>query len=235
MRGHLLFVGLHLISPYFSHETGVTSTTLNMRPGIHHVKFVVDGDMRVSDNLPTAVDLTNQLVNYIEASADDVSKGHGESDRAFAADVPLGVQAPQVLPDSVTIEQASDTSTVQAKEKYEGEEENPLQDFRNIIPQSLVDLDKGEESVDRYQQSSGIFRETYPPPSLPLFLAKSVLNGTMPLKDDPSVLSYPNHTVLNHLATRSIKNGVLATNVTTRYKRKYVTTILYKPIGDVPK
>jgi hypothetical protein len=53
------------------------------------------------------------------------------------------------------------------------------------------------------------------------------------MKDDSSLLNNPNHTVLNHLATSSIKNGVLATSVTTRYKRKYVTTILYKPTGNI--
>ena len=68
------------------------------------------------------------------------------------------------------------------------------------------------------------------------------------MKDDNSVLNMPNHTVLNHLATSSIKNNVLATSVTTRYKRKvitlftlthlkltfakYVTTMMYKPTED---
>jgi hypothetical protein len=65
------------------------------------------------------------------------------------------------------------------------------------------------------------------------------------------VLIMPNHTVLNHLATSSIKNGVLATSGTTRYKRKviylttsferspsstnnaqFLTTIMYKPTSD---
>ena len=69
------------------------------------------------------------------------------------------------------------------------------------------------------------------------------------MKDDNSVLTMPNHTVLNHLATSSIKNNVLAVSATTRYKRKvsldlfytlnitninfqYVTTIMYKPSGS---
>jgi len=62
-----------------------------------------------------------------------------------------------------------------------------------------------------------------------MFLGKSILNGNMPHKDDASVLLMPNHTVLNHLATSSIKHGVLATSGTTRYKRKFLTTIMYKP------
>ena len=58
------------------------------------------------------------------------------------------------------------------------------------------------------------------PPSLPMFLSKSILNGTTPMKDDSSVLIMPNHTVLNHLATSSIKDNILATSATTRYKQK---------------
>jgi hypothetical protein len=34
------------------------------------------------------------------------------------------------------------------------------------------------------------------------------------------VLIMPNHTVLNHLATSSIKDNILATSATTRYKQK---------------
>jgi hypothetical protein len=83
-----------------------------------------------------------------------------------------------------------------------------------------------------------------------MFLSKSILNGTTPTKDDSSVLIMPNHTVLNHLATTNIKQGVLATSATTRYKRKvcfslfptsgqdlilvlqFLTTIMYKPRSD---
>lgn len=65
-----------------------------------------------------------------------------------------------------------------------------------------------------------------------MFLGRSILNGTTPLKDDNSVLNYPNHTVLNHLATSSIKNGVLATSVTTRYKRKVRFPPSYPPKLD---
>jgi hypothetical protein len=66
-----------------------------------------------------------------------------------------------------------------------------------------------------------------------MFLAKSILNGATPMKDDASVLIMPNHTVLNHLATSSIRQKVLATSATTRYKRKFLTTIMYKPTSEV--
>jgi hypothetical protein len=48
--------------------------------------------------------------------------------------------------------------------------------------------------------------------------------------DDNSILPAPNHVVLNHLTASSIKGGVLAVGTTTRYKRKYVTTVYYRPV-----
>ncbi|KAL2815937.1 hypothetical protein BJX63DRAFT_153316 [Aspergillus granulosus] len=210
---------------------GVMSTVLNLRPGTHHLKFIVDGDMRASDNLPTAVDFTNYLVNYIEISADDVTRTRRESEKGA---VPPGVHPPQVIPDHAN---AGKTESVVDEDKSEKEdseepEEIPTGDFRSIIPPFLLDLDKDEDSAS-YQQAVNIIGDAPTPPSLPLFLGKSILNGTTPMKDDSSLLNNPNHTVLNHLATSSIKNGVLATSVTTRYKRKYVTTILYKPTGHI--
>ncbi|KKK14076.1 snf1 kinase complex beta-subunit Gal83, partial [Aspergillus ochraceoroseus] len=208
-------------------KPGVMSAKLNLRPGTHYLKFIVDGEMRVSDNLPTAVDFTNHLVNYIEVSADDVNRSRRESDKGG---VPPGIHSPQVLPGLAGGDKLE--SSVDDESDKEEPEEIPPGDFRNIIPPFLVDLDKDEESQS-YQQAVNIIGDAPTPPSLPLFLGKSILNGTTPMKDDSSVLNYPNHTVLNHLATSSIKNGVLATSVTTRYKRKYVTTILYKPTGDI--
>jgi hypothetical protein len=41
-----------------------------------------------------------------------------------------------------------------------------------------------------------------------------------PIGDDNGVLPSPNHSVVNHLATSAIRNGVLAVATTTRYKAK---------------
>ena len=183
------------------------STTLSLRPGTHHLKFIVDGEMRASDTLPTAVDFTNHLVNYIEISADD---SHKDNDK-----LNISTNTPQTVPD----DSKSEETTEDPPKKAEIEEEVPPGDFGSAIPQFLADLDKEEDSP-AYLQAANVIGDTATPPSLPLFLGKSILNSTTPTKDDSSVLNYPNHTVLNHLATSSIKNGVLATSVTTRYKRK---------------
>ncbi|KAH9480732.1 SNF1 protein kinase subunit beta-2 [Psilocybe cubensis] len=60
--------------------------------------------------------------------------------------------------------------------------------------------------------------------------AITIDDANMPaLTDDNSVLPVPSHVVLHHLCTSAIKNGVLAVANTTRYRKKYLTTIYYKP------
>lgn len=97
----------------------------------------------------------------------------------------------------------------------------PRPKYTGQIPQFLIDLDNYQHPEDElYQRAQRVAKTLPAPPSLPMFLSKSILNGATPHKDDASVLIMPNHTVLNHLATSSIRNGVLATSGTTRYKRK---------------
>lgn len=216
-----LMIGLVLRS---GNSGGTMSTVINLRPGTHHLKFIVDGEMRASDSLPTAVDFTNHLVNYIEISPENPRRPRKGSVKISDNTIPPGVHPPQVVPELLGDQQ--DGQIEDNKSEKDEPEEIPVGDFRNIIPQYLVDLDK-EEEAPAYQQAANVIGDAPTPPSLPLFLGKSILNGTTPMKDDSSVLNYPNHTVLNHLATSSIKNGVLATSVTTRYKRKVRITMAY--------
>ncbi|KAI0322395.1 5'-AMP-activated protein kinase beta subunit, interation domain-containing protein [Amylostereum chailletii] len=56
------------------------------------------------------------------------------------------------------------------------------------------------------------------------------VSGPVPaLADDGSVLPVPSHVVLHHLSTSAIRNGVLAVGNTTRYRKKFITTVYYKP------
>lgn len=50
------------------------------------------------------------------------------------------------------------------------------------------------------------------------------------LQCEPTLLPEPNHVMLNHLYALSIKDGVMVLSATHRYRKKYVTTLLYKPI-----
>jgi len=69
-----------------------------------------------------------------------------------------------------------------------------------------------------------------PSTSRPLTLAlDSPSEQQQTLTDDGSVLPVPSHVVLHHLSTSAIRNGVLAVADSTRYRKKYLTTVYYKP------
>lgn len=202
---------------YCSSKTGYHSTTLQLRPGTHHVKFIVNGEMQLSNDLETAADFTNILVNYIEVSADDIpvdgqSKTKHRDKVSESVDTAKpssgGTEVADHAPDAVTKPPHGDLEP-KREPVFWGKE----------LPPYLHDVEKLEQT-NRYQRSAKAVNEFSTPPGLPLFLGKSILNGTTPMKDDASVLNMPNHTVLNHLATSSIKNGMLATSITTRYIRK---------------
>ena len=196
-----------------STNSNVLSTTLELPPGTHHVKFIVDGEMQLSNELPTAVDYTNILVNYIEVSADDIPKEPSSKDV-----VPESLHPPLVLPPGIDTKDHAPDSVREAQAPEGDQPTEPLY-YGNTYPEYLLDLDR-EETSNRFQRAASGVADIPPPPTLPLFLGKSILNGNTPMKDDNSVLNMPNHTVLNHLSTSSIKNEVLATALTTRYKRK---------------
>ncbi|KAF2128341.1 carbohydrate-binding module family 48 protein [Dothidotthia symphoricarpi CBS 119687] len=210
---------LHQDGP--SNKPNTLSAYVHIAPGTHHLMFIVDNDMRISDKLPTAVDYTNILVNYLEVSYDDIPAPPSTAGGPVPTpnpDTPAGLHTPQALaappPDPVPRE---------STEKY-----------HQNIPRYLLDLDAAEES-SRFARANAVAGNLPTPPTLPGFLGKSILNGTTPMKDDSSVLIMPNHTVLNHLATSSIKDNILATSATTRYRQKFLTTILYKPKEENPE
>ncbi|KAH7321453.1 5'-AMP-activated protein kinase beta subunit, interation domain-containing protein [Rhexocercosporidium sp. MPI-PUGE-AT-0058] len=211
-------------------QPGILRAIVHVKPGTHHIRFIVDGVMQCSKHIPTTVDFGNNLVNYIEVSADDIPQ-----------EVPAGVQATGA-PVSRGDTAATETPKDEKKAPEEADDSKapkpprtkpvlPPGRYLSQVPQYLLDLDKAEDS-SAYQYAAAAIEKLPTPPSLPGFLGKPILNAATPMKDDNSVLTMPNHTVLNHLATSSIKNNVLAVSATTRYKRKYVTTIMYKPTGE---
>ncbi|KAI0885207.1 carbohydrate-binding module family 48 protein [Annulohypoxylon maeteangense] len=195
---------------------GVLQTIIPVFPGTHHIKFLVDGNMQTSPDLPTTVDFGNNLVNYIEVSGDDA----GSRNVPLDAGVPKSNEAALSLPSR----QPSHDGSVKGPQP---KVIDPVERFSAKIPQYLDDFDQPEESSS-YRLSALALDRLPPPPSLPGFLSKPIMNNTTLIKDDNSVLNMPNHTILNHLATCSIKNNVLAVSATTRYQSKYVTTIIYK-------
>lgn len=195
--------------------------------------------MRISDELPSAVDYTNVLVNWIDINTNPTSAPR---------DIPRPKQVKQIVTEKLLQQGTPPTAThspggtklrsggtpthpavVSASPKPSPRSRPPTAQFprrvdnaryHSNIPRFLADLDAPEES-SRFHRANQAMSAQPVPPTLPMFLNKSIMNsGTLPVKDDSSVLVIPNHTVLNHLATSSIKNNVLATSATTRYDQK---------------
>ncbi|KAF5244930.1 hypothetical protein FAUST_2039 [Fusarium austroamericanum] len=204
---------------------GCFSTSVYVLPGTHHVRFLVDGIMQTSPDLPTTVDFGNNLVNYIEVSPEDAHKVPAPSAAAYAkaqaaAAAQATVQAEGLAP-----------GAPKPPPQLKGKPVPPPESYRSQIPKYLVDFDQAEDS-QAYQYAVNAIERLPNPPALPGFLSKPILNAATLMKDDNSVLNMPNHTILNHLATSSIKNNILAVSATTRYRDKYVTTIVYKPTAS---
>lgn len=71
------------------------------------------------------------------------------------------------------------------------------------------------------------------PPAMPPQLLHSILNDPQPGEDelmDKAEMTMPSHVCVNHLYALSIKDNVITVSSTQKYQRKYITTILYKPI-----
>ncbi|XP_066546031.1 5'-AMP-activated protein kinase subunit beta-1a isoform X1 [Amia ocellicauda] len=104
----------------------------------------------------------------------------------------------------------------------------------------MVDSQKSSDVSDLSSSPPGPYRqEAYvskteerfkTPPILPPHLLQVILNKDTGISCDPALLPEPNHVMLNHLYALSIKDGVMVLSATHRYKKKYVTTLLYKPI-----
>lgn len=188
-------------------KPGHFAATINILPGTHHVRFLVDGQMQTSTELPVTVDFGNNLVNYIEVSVTEPT--------------PPGIVQPDAPEKKVSQQElAGSRGPSQIDEKtVRYKEVDPKEVFEHEIPTYLVDFDQPEDS-HAYHVSVGAIEKLPAAPALPGFLSKPILNAAVLIKDDNSVLNMPNHTVLNHLATSSIKNNILAVSATTRYKSK---------------
>jgi 5'-AMP-activated protein kinase regulatory beta subunit len=112
---------------------------------------------------------------------------------------------------------------------------------------------ENEKGPSGGSSSSGSSSSGSGPPILPPHLLQVILNNPNVSSGDSTLLPQPNHVMLNHLYALSIKvstifcapsllllvfttcsihpqDGVMVLSCTHRYRKKYVTTLLYKPI-----
>ncbi|CAM6100262.1 unnamed protein product [Calypogeia fissa] len=108
-------------------------------------------------------------------------------------------------------------------------------DVQDYVPENL-DSVAGFEPPGSPPSS---YNDTFPspedfskePPTLPSHLHLTLLN-VPPTEDTSGLLPRPQHVTLNHLYAEKGKNhrSVLALGLTHRYRSKYVTVALYKPV-----
>jgi 5'-AMP-activated protein kinase regulatory beta subunit len=102
---------------------------------------------------------------------------------------------------------------------------SPPGSYSQDLPQYIRQNHEMGNNLSQSHQTSGAG-----PPILPPHLLQVILNNPNVNFGEPTLLPQPNHVMLNHLYALSIKDGVMVLSATHRYKKKYVTTLLYKPI-----
>ncbi|KAJ3012981.1 hypothetical protein HKX48_005980 [Thoreauomyces humboldtii] len=181
------------------------TTVIDMPPGTHRFKFIVDDEWKCSEDLPIASDADGNLVNYLEVTDEAGERqGDGLDELAKFGD-----------------DQASPTVL----------SSTPPEFYSNDIPPPPSSMQQSpQQQIPPQHQQQQSQQQPLQPPHLPPHLEKVLLNSHTLSKDDRSVLPVPNHVTLNHMYACSIRDGVMAVGCTTRYRMKYITTVLYKPV-----
>lgn len=171
---------------------------LELPPGTHRLKFIVDDEWKCSNEMETATDPDGNLVNYLLVMDEEEENNNDD----FGD---------------------NDVSTVSSVESLSAEDKK----YSNVIPNELLQLasmlneNNGKELDDQQKKSILEWEKKQPqPPTLPPHLDKVLLNSQTVSEEDNSVLHEPNHVTLNHLYACSIKDNVMALATTSRYRKK---------------
>lgn len=227
--------------------------TLGLPVGTHRFRFVIDNELRFLDFLPTATDQMGNFVNYVEVTPEHVQqhlkqqsrleeeqqheREQQEMKRTQLRGRSMGGR-PRL--DSVVKFTSDDDDMGNGYLRYYDEDGDVLDGKRynyiSDIPPIFVDPKVMEQyylAIDEQSKLKGQQQQTWlHPPQLPPQLDNVILNNynQMDRHNNSGALPIPNHVVLNHLATTSIKHNTLAVASVVRYKRKYVTQVLYAPL-----
>ncbi|KIK69803.1 carbohydrate-binding module family 48 protein [Collybiopsis luxurians FD-317 M1] len=95
--------GSETAAPVASNPTPIFSTIIALPRGTHHLRFIVDGQQRVADDLPTAVDDNGSLANYVAVGLGDVEPDT-TSDGSSGSHPELSELADSTVPVEVEVE-----------------------------------------------------------------------------------------------------------------------------------
>ncbi|CAK9439510.1 uncharacterized protein LODBEIA_P36100 [Lodderomyces beijingensis] len=230
------FTGWRKMIGLVKQPDGTFMITLGLPVGTHRLRFIVDNELRYSDFLPTATDQTGNIVNYIE-----VSPPPPKVDPAVAPTSPQA-QPKEASEPGLTTRRSTrwqltndDDDMGNGYSRYY--DQNPQDQqlvFTRDIPPIFTDPKVMEQyyvAIDKQSKSNNGQQQAWlHPPLLPPHLESVILNNFNSNENNSGALPTPNHVVLNHLATTSIKHNTLAVASIMRYKTKYITQVLYAPL-----
>ncbi|KAG2733157.1 hypothetical protein G9P44_004147 [Scheffersomyces stipitis] len=227
--------------------------TLGLPVGTHRFRFVIDNELRFSDFLPTATDQMGNFVNYVEVTPEHIQQHLSSLEDQEAVDESQHVheQPSQASSRKSSVSRGrtdsmwrltnDDDDMGNGYSRYH-DEDNATNEknyqFINDIPPIFTDSKVMEQyyiAIDKQSKSNGQQQAWLHPPQLPPHLENVILNNynSSDRDNNGGALPIPNHVVLNHLATTSIKHNTLAVASVVRYKRKYVTQVLYAPLQQL--
>jgi len=182
---------------------------LDFPEGTHKYRFIVDGEWKYNPDDNTVKDPnTDEICNVITIEKSDFDIFHAlEND------------------DSENLNTSSSKRTSQNEPNFEYED--PIRNLTNSINSEEYTQIIPDKHVLRAAGKDKKLSTALLPPHL---LQKILLNEQVHQSYEPSLLTEPHHTMLNHLYALAIRNKVMALSATGRYKRKFVTTLLYKPL-----
>ena len=218
-------------------KPGILHVRLEVPPGVHRFRFVVNNELRYSDFLPTATDQMGNFVNYLEVRPTDSTEftSHLEDD-AKVSDAKLKKMSAQSRV-ALKIRNEPDNVGDGFTRFYDEELKEPEVEFTTELPAIFTDprlMEKYYTKLDyeRNRNRSGYLLPNQLPPQLEHAILNdfpNIASTTNEIAHGGS-LSTPNHVVLNHLLTSSIKHGTLGLATAVRYKDKYITQVYYSPI-----
>ena len=192
---------------------------IELGEGDHEYKFLVDGQWVTDPNTAIIENNSGFKNNLIHVQK-------GDFDAFEALDM-----------DSATVSKAQGLKAAK---------------LRSVQPQSVFGQEMPHFNTEIGPQVVSSRKDLSGPPILPPHLLQVILNKVStgclnkfqkekllfffnlqdtPMSCEPTLLPEPNHVMLNHLYALSIKDGVMVLSTTQRFKKKYVTSLLYKPMG----
>jgi 5'-AMP-activated protein kinase beta subunit, interaction domain/Glycogen recognition site of AMP-activated protein kinase len=145
------------------------TTTVSLLPGTHHIKYVVDDNWRLTQDLPTAVDDDGSLANYVSVL------------------LPPGPSAPASPPPTSSTRPAHQISFWSQSSDTGAMSSSGDEGWTSVIPPELIAAAR-EEEVYLANPSAGTAPNIPPAPVLPRHLDKLILNARVgapppPVKD----------------------------------------------------